>query len=666
MRVFAQVHDMALKYPHLFSPVTIANQVFRNRLFSSPIGFQFHDAAAHTPTAEAIAFFSRRAQGGAASVALGECMVDSVHGKSNPTQTPLDSVSSRQSMTNMAIAISEYGAVPTVELQHAGKYAVVSLNEGNDIYGPNEEPFPWPHRLPKGAPIPMVKAMDEDMIEYTINAYADAALFAKKCGFGMVLVHGGHGWLLTQFLSPMVNKRKDRWGGSVENRARIAVAICDAIHKKCGAGFPVEFRMSGSECNPAGYGIDEGIAIAKQLDGHADLIHVSAGDHNVPDTFTVVHPNMFLPDGCNLQYAAAIKKEVRTPVATVGAFVDPAMMEEVIASGQADIVECARELICDPDMPIKARTGRDDEITHCMRCFTCFSNLVATGQICCAINPKIGQELIVEVPVKVSRSKKVLVAGGGPGGMQAALTASEYGHKVILCEKTDRLGGALLCETKVPFKKRLAEYLEKQADKCMKDANIEVRLNTAVTPELAEQIAPDAIIAAIGAEAVVPKIPGVERAVPAEEMYEHPEKAGERVVILGAGLVGTEMAVYLNGLGRKVTVLEMASRINDGGNSLQLSALNVQLRHSDISMVFNTRAVEITEKGVVGEKDGERSLFEADTVVCAVGMRARRDEAFALSACAPEFYQIGDCLAATNVRDATRSAYYNVRNMSRV
>jgi 2,4-dienoyl-CoA reductase-like NADH-dependent reductase (Old Yellow Enzyme family)/thioredoxin reductase len=666
MRVFAQICDMALKYPHLFTPITIGNQVFRNRLFSSPIGFQYHDAASHNPTREAIAFFSRRAKGGAASVALGECMVDSVHGKSNPTQVSLDNVNSRASMTAMAMAISEFGAVPTVELQHAGKYAVVSLNAGNDIYGPNEEPFPWAHRLPKGAPIPMVKAMDEAMIEHTINAFADAALFAKRCGFGMVLVHGGHGWLLTQFLSPMVNKRTDRWGGSVENRARIAVAICDAIHKKCGTGFPVEFRMSGSECNPTGYGIDEGIAIAKQLDGHADLIHVSAGDHNVPDTFTVVHPNMFLPDGANLQYAAAIKKEVKTPVATVGAFVDPAMMEEVIAAGQADVVECARELICDPDMPIKARMGRDGEISHCMRCFTCFSNLVATGQICCAINPEIGQELTVEAPVNVSRSKKVLVAGGGPGGMQAALTASSYGHKVILCEKTDRLGGALLCEEKVPFKKRLAEYLNKQAAKCLNDPNIEVRLNTAVTPELAEQMAPDVIFAAIGAEAVVPKIPGIERALPAEYAYENAEKTGERVVILGAGLVGTEMAVYLTGLGRKVTVLEMAPAINDGGNSLQVSALNVQIRHSDINMVFNTKAVEITENGVIGEKDGERSLFEADTVVCAVGMRAKRDEAFALSACAPEFYQIGDCLAATNVRDATRTAYYNVRNMSRI
>ncbi len=656
---------MELKYPHLFTPITIADQVFRNRLFSSPIGFQFHDAA-HVPTPEAIAFFSRRAKGGAASVCLGECMVDTKHGKSNPTQTSLDDVGSRAAMTNMAINIASYGAVPTVELQHAGKYSVVSLLAGNEIYGPNEEPFPWPHRIPKGQPIPMVKAMDEQMIEKTIEAYADAALFAKKCGFGMVLVHGGHGWLLTQFLSPVTNHRTDRWGGSVENRARMAVAICDAIHKKCGAGFPVEFRMSGSECNPTGYDIEEGIRIAKQLDGHADLIHVSAGDHNVSDTFTVVHPSMFLPDGCNLQYAAAIKKEVRTPIATVGAFTDPAMMEEVIASGQADVVECARELICDPDMPIKARMGRDDEITHCMRCFTCFSGMVATSQICCAINPEIGQELIAEVPVKVSRSKKVLIAGGGPGGMQAALTASSYGHKVILCEKSVRLGGALLCETKVPFKARLAEYLEKQAEKVNKDPNIEVRMNTAVTPELAEQIAPDAIFAAIGSEPVVPKIPGIENALGAEEVYSDPDKAGDRVVILGAGLVGTEMAVYLNKLGKKVTVLEMAGDINGGGNSLQVSALKVQIKNSDINMVFNTRAVEIAANGVTGEKDGVKSFFEADTVICAVGMKAKRDEAFALCQCAPEFYQIGDCLAATNVRDATRSAYYNVRNMSRV
>ena len=259
--------------------------------------------------------------------------------------------------------------------------------------------------------------MNEEFIEYTIGKFAKAAAFAKSCGFGMVVIHGGHGWLLSQFLSPTLNTRKDRWGGpAIENRARLAVAICDAIRKAVGPHFPIEIRISGSEVYPGGYGIDEGIAIAKQLDGHVDLIHVSAGSHEVEEVFTVTHPSMFLPDGVNVKYAAEIKKHVKTPVATVGALGDPALMEEIIASGKADVVEIARGLIADPDIPIKARTGRTGEIRKCLRCLQCFSTLINVGQFYCSINPESGRELEMKSDLPAAHKKKVLIAGGGCRG----------------------------------------------------------------------------------------------------------------------------------------------------------------------------------------------------------------------------------------------------------
>ncbi len=234
--------------------------------------------------------------------------------------------------------------------------------------------------------------MPDEAIEETIEAFGNAAAFAKFCGFGLVTIHAGHGWLLAQFLSSKVNNRKDQWGGSVENRCRFALAIVDRIRKKCGRGYPIEIRISGSEGYEGGYDIDEGVAIAKQFDGKVDLIHVSAGSHEVAEVFTVTHPSMFLPDGVNVVYAAEIKKYVHTPVATVGALNDPEMMEEIIASGRADVVQVARALFADPDLPKKARAGRAEEIRPCIRCFECFAGITTKRQNRCAVNPEIGFE----------------------------------------------------------------------------------------------------------------------------------------------------------------------------------------------------------------------------------------------------------------------------------
>jgi NADPH-dependent 2,4-dienoyl-CoA reductase/sulfur reductase-like enzyme len=506
--------------------------------------------------------------------------------------------------------------------------------------------------------------MTEEMIEEAIEAFASAALFAKECGFGMVTVHGGHGWFISQFISPYVNKRTDRWGGGIENRARLPVAIADAIHKKCGKNYPVEMRISGSECHAAGYDIDEGIALAKQLDGHVDLIHVSAGSHEVREVFAVTHPSMFLADGANVRFAAEIKKHVKTPVATVGALTDPAMMEEIIASGKADVVEIARGLIADPDLPNKARAGKDAEIKKCMRCLACFSTLLTVGHFYCAINPKTSRELECRYSLPVKEKKTVLIAGGGIGGMQAAITCAERGHNVILCEKTGRLGGTLRCEEKVPFKKKLDDYIEYQTREIGKLA-VDVRLNTEVTCELADSLAPDVIIAALGARPVMPRIPGIEgkNVLAGEDAYVHPEKVGQRVAILGGGLVGIELGIYLAQMGRKVDIIEMMDALNDGGNFLHMIGLEAEIRKNNIGIHLGTKAVEISDKGIVGEDQNGQKLFEADTVIYAVGQRPLSDEASALRECAPEFHIIGDCQVPKNIMSATSAAFTIARDI---
>jgi pyruvate/2-oxoglutarate dehydrogenase complex dihydrolipoamide dehydrogenase (E3) component len=308
-----------------------------------------------------------------------------------------------------------------------------------------------------------------------------------------------------------------------------------------------------------------------------------------------------------------------------------------------------------------------------MRCLQCFSNLMTKHQFVCAINPVIGHEYENKFALPPAKKKKVLVAGGGIGGMQAALTAAERGHEVILCERTGKLGGALLCEDQVLFKKHLAEYIELQARNIGKTA-IDIRLNTAVTPELAESLQPDVIIAALGARPVRPNIMGIDGAsvFSAEEIYYHPEKAGMKVAILGGGLVGAELGIHLAKMGkdssnpRAVSIVEMLPVLNDGGNMLQGIAIGIEIRKLGINVMLNTKALEITEKGIAVEGPDGRKLVEADTVIYAVGQKPLREDADALRFCAPEFYQLGDCLAPKNITEATKAAYQIARDIGRI
>lgn len=675
------------KYPRLFSPVRLAGTWFQNRLFAAPVGFEYFTEENY-PTEEAIAYYERKAMGGAATVCVGSATPDHLRGIIGKTDICLDDPNALPAIRRLANAITRHGAVADIELQHTGANSYLCAERGAQIYGAVECVNALGMEVPQ---------MPEEVILQTIEAFADGAAFARFCGFGMVTLHAGHGWLLGQFLGPQ-NNRADQWGGSMENRCRIVNAITRRIKDKCGRGFPVAVRISGSECCPQGYDIDYGVAIAKELDGKCDMIHVSAGIHEAPEVFTVTHPSMFLPDGANVKYAAEIKKQVSTPVGTVGALSDPALMEEILASGQADIVHVARGLMADPDLPKKARAGRDGEIRRCMRCFACFSEDVTHRQMCCAINPEIGIERETMTAAPAARPQKVLIAGGGAGGMQAALTAAERGHSVILCERADRLGGVLRCEDKVPFKKHLSEYLDDQA-RHLAEAGVEIRLNTAATAQLARELEPDVLIAAVGAAPVKPAIPGIDspHVLSAETAYLSPELAGSRVVILGGGLVGIELAIYLSDLGRSVTILEMADRLSDGGNVVHGLALINEIRRCSIQAVASTRVTEITPEGAVGEyvgdaftlepcptvqkavlqgasfgkaiqgtaSLGQRTLYPADTVIYAAGQAPRRDIVEELRFCAPEFHALGDCVTPRSIRWATQEAFAVARDIGR-
>lgn len=637
-------------YPNLASPITINGVTFKNRIFGAPMSNPELDSDCHMRK-EDMAFHENRASGGLASVAIGLGIVDAV-GRTHTKEVTLYDVMSLPSLKEMANAMHHHNCNAVMELAHGGKYANArSHSQTNDAaIGPNDE------INPEGMP---VRSMTDEDIYRVADCFAEAAKLVKEAGFDMVLIHGGHGWLLGQFMSPSMNHRTDKWGGSLENRMRFPLLVISKIREAVGPKFPIEYRMSGAEFIEGGYGIEEGIEMAKILDGKVDIIHVSAGVHEDPDVFVITHPSMFIEHGCNVFLAAEVKKHVKTPVATLGGLNDPDMMEEIIASGKADIVEIARQSICDPYFPEKAFSGNKDDITKCCRCFTCFYNYLTNRTFCCAFNPKVGNELENKYAFPPTTPKKVVVVGGGPGGMEAAITAAERGHAVSLYEKGSHLGGQLLSEQYIPFKQDMYNFVKVLEGRLAK-TGVDVHLNTELTAEQAAGLGADVIMTAVGAKPIVPQIPGIDgdNVATLQALHQTPPALGEKVVILGGGLVGSECAIYLDGLGKDVTIVEMKDDWAADSYFMHKNAMKIYMRDSKIKIQVSTAAKEITEKGLLCDTPEGEKLFEADTILLAAGMRADRETAESFYNAAPRVFEIGDCIKAGRVVEAVSLGYY--------
>ncbi len=638
-------------YPHLASPITIKGLTFKNRLFGAPMSNPEMDSNSHMRK-EDVAFHENRARGGLASVAIGLGIVDAV-GRTHTKEVTLYEIGSLPSLKEAAKAMHRHGCNAVMELAHGGKYANARGHEqAAESYalGPNDEVNA------DGLP---VRSMTEEEILHTAEAFGQAAAMVKQAGFDMVLIHGGHGWLLGQFMSPSMNHRTDHWGGCLENRMRFPLLVIEKVRAAVGENFPIEFRMSGAELTKGGYDVDEGIAMAKMLDGKVDILHVSAGVHEDPDVFVLTHPSMFVEHGCNVYLAAEIKKHVKTPVATLGGLNDPDQMEEILASGKADIIEIARQSICDPYFPEKAFSGQKDDITRCCRCFTCFYNYLTNRTFCCAFNPVIGHEAESFYAPPATIPKRVIVVGGGPGGMYAAVTAAQRGHQVSLYEKNRRLGGQLLAEQYIPFKQDMYRFVQVLEGRLAR-AGVDVYLNTELTAEQAASLHADVIVTAVGAKPVIPSIPGLDngKVVTLDALHQNPPAIGQKVVILGGGLVGSECAIYLDSLGKNVTIVEMKDDWAADSYFMHKNAMKIYMRNSRIQIHVNTTAKAVTETGLLCSGPTGETLLEADTILLAAGMKADRACAESFYNAAPRVFEVGDCIKAGRVVDAVSGGYY--------
>ncbi len=643
---------MIPKYPHLCAPITLGRVTFRNRMFAAPIGGTDITAdccvGPRTP-----AFYELRAKGGAAAVTASELVVHPATDASHMFHLDLKTPGCLASWTWVADAISRQGAVPSVELSHSGQYAGTYLvdkdkKKGLSQFGPSD----WVR--PDGI---SVKALTQEQIDDIIKAYGETAALAKRAGFQMVMVHAGHGWLINQFLSPAFNHRTDQYGGSFENRIRFARQVLQSVRNAVGPGFPIELRMSGSELFEGGYDLQGGVEIAKALEDLVDLIHVSAGSYQFG--FFNTHPSMFSEHGCNVYLAAEIKKHVKVPVATIGGLNDPAQMEEIIASGKADVVEMGRAILADPELPMKVMSNREDEIVRCLRCFTCMAERPTTGTRRCTVNPLIGRECEGLEVTPAAKSRRVFVAGGGVAGMQAALTAAKRGHKVTLFEKSDALGGILKSEQAIPFKYEMYQ-LSLSLARMLEREQVTIRLNTALTPEVLDREQPEALIIAVGSSPIVPPLPGMDgdNVVIVNNYYLEKDRVKDRVVVLGGGLAGCECAVHLGMEGKEVHLVEMRDAL----------AVDCNIRHRPILMQqveqYTTvhtgcQGLRVTGEGLVcRNSEGEEILIPGQTVICAVGQRPNRAQVDALRFGAPFVREIGDCARVSNITNAIYQGHH--------
>ena len=514
--------------------------------------------------------------------------------------------------------------------------------------------------------------MNEDDMEKVIEMYVNAARGAKRAGFDMIMLHYGHGWLMNNFLSPLSNKRTDKYGGSVENRCRFPLMVIQAIKKA--VDLPIEVRMNGSDKTPGGIDIEDAVEQARIFQEYVDMIHVTCGTRLDASSRSKMHPTHYMPVAHNVDASAAIKKIAKIPIGVIGSVHDPDLAEQIIAEGKADYILMARQAVADPDWPNKVKAGDTQDIRPCLRCDYCLdtgrrgrlSKLVtlaedATYDVHCSVNPYFSQGYVKKAMFekKPERLKEVMVVGGGIAGLQAAVTAAQRGHSVRVYEKTDKCGGQLFFSDYLPFKKEvkaLLKYMIGQAEKY----GVKIIYNTAVTPELVEEIEPDALVVAVGAEQVVPKIPGLDndKVMMALDVFGNENKIGQNVVIVGGGLVGCEQSIYLSDGNRKLTVVEMTEYLCGNAQLTERMHTMEIMQNKGVESLIETTVTGIDDHGVwVHDKDGTEKCLPADTVIIAVGTKSCVQERDQFRDTAFEVINVGDCVKASDICHAIESGF---------
>ncbi|AIE59802.1 FAD-dependent oxidoreductase [Bacillus methanolicus] len=630
----------------IFEPIKIGKLELKNRLVVPPMGMNYCNAEG-TATERFIAYYEARAKGGWGLI-ITECYAVDQHGKPVKNMSGFWSDDQIESHAKLAERVHKHGGKIAVQLFHAGRQT------GSHITGVQPiAPSPIKDPTLSETPHELTKAEIKELVE----KFGDAALRVKKAGFDAVEIHGAHGYLIDQFLSPFSNKRTDEYGGTIINRTRFAVEIIENVRKKVGKDFPVLFRISTDEFVEGGLTIEDTKVIAKILEQSGiDAIHCSTG---VYKTMQYVIPPAAVPHAFSVSLAAEIKKVVSIPVIAVGRINDPLIAESVLLSQKADLISMGRASLADPELPNKAKEGRLDDIIQCIGCVQgCAGRLFKGLDVRCLVNPLTGKENEFAVePAK--EKKKVFVAGGGIAGMESAIIAAKRGHEVHLYEKDDKLGGQWLLAAVPPSKAELNTFTIWQKNQ-MDKLGVHVHLNSELNEDIVENEKPDAVIIATGAKPIVPNIPGVNlpEVVLAQDVLAGKKDVGQSVVVVGGGLVGAETAAHLANHGKKVVIIEMLDDIVIDGEPTVKHFLLKDLQEHHVEIITSATVKEIKQGSVTIEKDHViKEIGDVDNVVIAVGSKSENALSDKLQGKVEKIITVGDAIKVRKALEAVEEGY---------
>ena len=625
---------------HLFTPFQIKNLTLKNRIVLPPLA-SFLIEKGGAVTDRAVEHYRRRAAGGPAMVIMEACAV-SPEGVVSENQARIDSDRLIEGLFRIAAAIRAEGAVPAIQIHHAGRQTSAKVIKRLPL-----APSPLPCPAIRGDVAPLTVGQIQDLIK----KFADAAVRSREAGFELLEIHGAHGYLINQFLSRYSNIREDGYGGDIAGRTRFARDIISEIRNRLGPSFPISFKISAQEFVPDGLTVEESIDILKLLVAAGiDAIQVSAGNDSTPEW--VCQP-MFMQKACLAESAAAIKKALKIPVMAVGRINDPWTADNIIAKDMADLVCIGRGLMADPEMPIKAQEGRFDEIRTCIACNTCMQSIYRKGRLECLVNPALGREQEMQI-VPATQPKKVMVVGGGPGGLNTAWVAAKRGHEVHLYEKQSYLGGQLVPGSKTAYKREMQSLINFQKRQAELNGVV-CHLGQEVTAQTVQEENPDVVILATGSRPVLPPVEGIDEAsvVTFDVVLDGDVQEKKTTVIIGGGSTGCEVAYHLSEMGSAVTIVELMPKIGGDIEAVTKKLLIRKLKENNVRILTEHRLLRVGKNSlVVAGPDGSEKVIEAQRVVVAIGIRQDDTIHQQIKSLGYETHVIGDCLEPRTAKSA--------------